>query len=601
MNQPYLQYPSDDATNADVLTDSLGYFWNNVFRERKTVRGWTFAQAEQVVQQYYQLEAAVNSLAGRSLPVFNQVRRFPLIVKKSEITNDQPVFGDGSSWGAQPSGSDPLFEGLTFKFGRARENNSDLQIFSWRPPKELHSFALIADRLVAPQHVFVNRVDTRLVNGSISWKIDPFSLPGVEVVPLFNQDGTPAMFSDADNRIEQDAVLVLWAYEAEVDQQAAAVAFGWLFGVFQPSSDTYGQVLRGLIELYANGPSVNKLKSAVAAFLGVKPVVSDGEVVEHIYQFTPAGHAQTTLRVVQTDQNIYTADGYFQVLPFVKIGAVLEAGDVLFDVVEYYDVLEDPTWWQTKVVPKISKVGVAEGSTVTTSKMSFAPSLFAGGCTGELVFNNDMELFTQDASGGLHFPVHGSTADVTRFNDQLNENADLIADAVGLTPGGSVVVNPLDFLFNNFLKSGTALVKINFKNIAQAELLTSAFKHVKDALPRNVLFIFFLDFTVPVDSYAVLNGTTPVTLNGSTVTTNADGSTSTGWLTEETAPNYRTNVKTRLFALSKGVTHTQLQVAANSGSFPANDLLVKAGGLLTDIPVGKTTREVNNLLLMNLS
>ena len=1107
MNQPYLQYPSNTAGNADTLMESLGFFWNNIFHERGTLQGLTFAQAEQVVQQYYALESAVNSLAADTLPVLNRIRRFPLIIKRSAVTHVSPVFGDGSSWGAQPTGSNPLFEQVTFKFGGEKVNNLGLQLFAWKPPVVLQSFALLADQLVRPSKVLINNVDAKIAHGSLLFKVHPFTLPNVRPAWLFNENGSPAMFADANNRVTQDSVIVLWAFEAKIDEQAAATAYGWLFDVVQPSSATYSGVLRGLLKLYGNGGSVNHIKSAVAAFLGVKPVVYDGEVVEQIFQYTPtlelalsqtppppppptlspciagwtlvnfmgttfrngdpipevtdqsvwnsttgpawcyynnnpangaiygklynraavtdvrglapAGHHvpslaewetmitclggsdagdgfwpvagekmkttgtslwnspnvatnesgfsvvpagcrtsgfvnlslrgsfwaggssqsgvwteqesgtrwwqgiasssdgtklaavvhggrihtsddsgvnwearenirawwsitssstgeylaavvhdgrihtsddygvnwearesnrawrsitssadgeklaaavsggliytsvdrgvtwveqtsagnrdwysiassstgqylaavvelggliytsddygvnwverasgirdwtpiasssdgtklvaaeyngaiytsvdrgvtwverasgirnwssitssadgeklaavgddvegaiytsidsgvtwveqtsagnrnwysiasssdgtklaavvnggsiytlspsnssdtvinfnhaasyvyigpdaptvgysirlkqdqvpptpptpptppgfnQASIRVVQTDRNIYTADSYFQTLPSVIVGAKLASGDVLFDVVEYYDVIEDPTWWLTRVVPKVNQVHTV-GSTAVTRKMGFSPSLFAGSCDGELTFKNDVELFTQDAAGNLHFPVEGSRVDVASFNAQLNLNKVAIATAVGLTPGGSVVINPLDFLFNNFLKTGTALIKVNFKSIKQAELFTATFRHIKDALPRNVLFIFFLDFNLPIDSYETLNSSTPILLNGSPVMANADGTNSSGMLVPTATPNYRTNVKTRLFGLSKGVTDTQLLVAINSGSLGSNDLLIKDGSMLTNIPTGKTTKEVNNLLLMNFN
>ena len=819
MNQPYLQYPSNTAGNADTLMESLGFFWNNIFHERGTLQGLTFAQAEQVVQQYYALESAVNSLAADTLPVLNRIRRFPLIIKRSAVTHVSPVFGDGSSWGAQPTGSNPLFEQVTFKFGGEKVNNLGLQLFAWKPPVVLQSFALLADQLVRPSKVLINNVDAKIAHGSLLFKVHPFTLPNVRPAWLFNENGSPAMFADANNRVTQDSVIVLWAFEAKIDEQAAATAYGWLFDVVQPSSATYSGVLRGLLKLYGNGGSVNHIKSAVAAFLGVKPVVYDGEVVEQIFQYTPTlelalsqtppppppppptsspciagwtlvnfigttfrngdpipeitdqslwnaatgpawcyynndsanediygklynrfavtdvrglapvgyhvptlaeyeniitclggtdagsgfwlvagekmktagtiedddgswnspnvasnesgfsvvpagcrtssfinlhargsfwvsdsdtvinfnhaasyvyigpdaptvgysirlkqdqvpptpptpptppGFNQASIRVVQTDRNIYTADSYFQTLPSVIVGAKLASGDVLFDVVEYYDVIEDPTWWLTRVVPKVNQVHTV-GSTAVTRKMGFSPSLFAGSCDGELTFKNDVELFTQDAAGNLHFPVEGSRVDVASFNAQLNLNKVAIATAVGLTPGGSVVINPLDFLFNNFLKTGTALIKVNFKSIKQAELFTATFRHIKDALPRNVLFIFFLDFNLPIDSYKTLNSSTPILLNGSPVMANADGTNSSGMLVPTATPNYRTNVKTRLFGLSKGVTDTQLLVAINSGSLGSNDLLIKDGSMLTNIPTGKTTKEVNNLLLMNFN
>lgn len=607
MQTPHLSYPSQGGVNRNQLLAGLGYFWNNVFKEKETLQGLTAAAAAQTVQEHYRVAELVACMSTKQLPVFGQRCWFPLLIKRSEVKTNLLLYGDGTVFGEQPDSADPQFVGQTFKFGRDKTRDDGEIRYYWKAPTELQSFSLIADKLVNPKHALIKNVDSTMEFGYLVLKTNPFEMLGVDTAPLFNNDGTPATYIDAHNRVLADEVVLLWAYNAQVDEHYAAVTWGWLFGMFQDSSLTQKYVISQLINLYSNGPAINSIKAVIAAFMGVQPVLASKETVQQIYTYTPPGHSARLQRVVETDQHVYKADAYYTLASHVHVGAVVERGDPLFDVVEVHDYISHPTWWRTKLVPKAAVDNVEAEGQVQSTQLALPSHLFVGSYNGELTFTNSMELMTVDADGNISFPVSGTEADVAAFNWALTQNSAEITKAVGMNVGQAVVINPLDFLFENFLKTGTVLVKINFRTVEEAEWLTASFKHIRPALPKNVMFLFFLDYNLPVDDYDWLNEGTAITLEefGESTGWNADGSGENGWLPVN-LPNSKADPRLTLFCLSKGITQPKECVNLNEAD-PSPDpgeeavMVVAEGELTAAIPAGKTTKEVNNLLLMTFS
>lgn len=607
MQTPHLLYPSQGGVNRNQLLAGLGYFWNNVFKEKETLQGLTAAGAAQVVQEHYRLAELVACMSTKQMPVFGRRCWFPLLIKRSEVKTNLLLYGDGTVFGEQPSNADPQFAGQTFKFGRDKTRDDGQTRYYWKAPAELRSFSLIADKLVNPNNALIKNVDSTMEFGYLVLKTNPFELLGVNTTPLFNPDGSPATYTDVNNRVLPDETVLLWAYNAQVDERYAAVSWGWLFGMFQESSLVQKYVISQLINLYSNGPAINSIKAVVAAFMGVQPVIGLKETVKQIYTYTPPGHGARLQRVVETDLHVYKADAYYTLASHVKVGAVVENGDPLFDVVEVHDYINHPTWWRTKLVPKAAINNVEAAGQAQSAQLALPSHLFAGSYNGELVFTNSMELMTVDSNGNINFPVSGTPADVAAFNWSLTQNSAEITKAVGVNAGQAVAVNPLDFLFENFLKTGTVLVKINFRTIEEAEWLTASFKHIRPVIPKNVMFLFFLDYNLPVDDYDWLNEGTEITLEdyGTSSSWNADGTNSDGRFPHNSAgaAYHQSDPTLTLFSLSKGLTRPKEFIDLNTtnpspavGSEAA--MVVREGQLTASVPVGKTTKEVNNLLLM---
>lgn len=575
MQSPTQSYPVTGRCNADTLYASMGSFWTQMFNEKDTIKGLAVAQAEQMIQQYIEAVEAVESASVVDTAVYNRVRNYPLQIKRSTFGTDMPVFGDGSVFGTQQAGS--LYEGVTFDFGQPKD--ADSAYWSCELPAELQKFSVVANRAVNPSKLWVTNADVRVVDGRMYFKSNIFEDALVTKFNVVAPNGVPVTFYDKNEVLQPEQIAIVWVYNAAVDTQSLFYNHGYVFDLFQPSSQLYKDILVRLTKLFSNGPSVHNLKAMCAAFLGVVPIVETEETVESVNG-----------NQVVTNHHVYQFHSLYTLNSDVRVGAKFHAGDILVDAVQYFDQVSQRNWWQTKLTPQ---VGVDDQQ---SASWGFPAHLFVGGVEHELVFKNEAELMLRDADGYIHFPVEGVDKDVRAFNDNLNLNADEVGFALGLEPGEAIIVNPLEFIFEHFLKNSSALVKLHFKSVDEAKLFTSVFPIIRQCLPMHVYFIFLFDLTLASELYNWLDGATTVTVNSSAVLRNADGTDTNGFMTN--TANYKTDPKARLFAFAKGVPVSLLNVGVNAGTFPTIDLLVKDGTMVGDIEEEQTTREVNNLLLL---
>ncbi|NBQ67619.1 MAG: hypothetical protein EBU46_01830 [Nitrosomonadaceae bacterium] len=563
MQAPTNTYPIQGRANADVLYASMGSFWTQMFNEKATIKGLAVAQAEQMIQQYIELIEHINASSVKDTPVFNTVRNYPLQIRRSTFGTDMPLFGDGSVFGAQPQYT--LYADTTFEFGQPKD--AETNHWSYKLPEELKHGSVLANRAIQPSKVWVVGADVNIVDGRLYFRSNIFEDPLVTKFNVVDEEGNSVTFVDKDEIVQAEQIAVVWVLNAAVDQQALFYNHGYVFDMFQPSSQKYKDILVGFTKLFANGPSVHNIKSLCAAFLGVTPVIEAEETIVAVN----SNDGQVT-----TDRHVYVFDKRYLVDDeLILVGAKVHAGDILVHAVEYIDQLTHPNWWQTHM-----------------ASWGFPPHLFVAGVKYELVFKNEIELVVRDADGYIHFPVEGHTDDVRRFNDHLNLNADEIGAALGLEPGEVIVLNPLEFIFEQFMKNNCALVSLRFKTLEEAQLFTDIFPIIRQCLPLHVYFIFLFDVGMASELYDWLAMKTPVTIYDEEVTRNADGTTATGFITSIT--NYKVDPRLQLFAFAKGVPTDLLQVSLNGEA--GADLLVRDGELVGDLPESQSTKEVNNLL-----
>ena len=84
-------FPDKYNISPEVLYQSLGSFWTQIFSEKGTIKGYTLGQAEELTQSYYKLLDTINSFSIKHIPVFSTVRWQPLIIKKSKYNSFYPV------------------------------------------------------------------------------------------------------------------------------------------------------------------------------------------------------------------------------------------------------------------------------------------------------------------------------------------------------------------------------------------------------------------------------------------------------------------------------------------------------------------------------
>lgn len=531
-------YPGTTLTNSRRTHDALGGFWTRLFREPWTIRGLTLGQSEELLQRYYDLVEAVDSLAVRQVPELHRERWFPLVLRRSEMRVFPFVFRpeddpEGAVFGRQPNAS-LWHSGETFRFGRPRQPTASLYAFPLDP--SVHRLPLLVNRLVNPSRVLVHQIDYVVRDGEIIFLEDPFVRPEFQVQPRLGENGQPAMFqaepdwypwTDANGQpdpyhpperrddptgLQPDLEVRMWGGHAGLDIDRLYEAFGYIFGVRHPDPEQYRLILEKIVLLFTSGPTVNALTAICNAFLGLRQVETPGEVVEDAYEVSGRKYVVTSASVYEAPAGHGFSDLVWTGTEPRK-GRVLQVGDQVFTGVEYHDHVSTPGWW-------LREFQAMEGRQIQpgSARVSVPGFMFLGSYTGPLVFLNDTAPpehaigVVAPAAGDIVFPFVSGTApeDAATFNANLNRDPAGQARVRALlkqhAEGHGGRVNPLDFLFRYFFQINTALVRIRFFEVEQAARFTAFFRVIADCLPKHVLLVFSFEFFLPEDELAMFPG-----------------------------------------------------------------------------------------------
>ncbi len=620
MEFPIYSYPTNAKTDPRVLYDTLGSFWTQVFQEKGTLKGYTLGMAEDLIQKYYDLLEIINSFSAKDVDVFHKEKWYPILIQRSKYNQIPFIFEkDSAVLGEQPN-SDIYYGGETFKLGFPKTLSRD--IYGYRLDKEFITCGTIADRVLAPQVLLVNNVDFEIKNEVIYFNQDIFNNSNIPKVDLMDEAGNLLTYTDRNNIVRTDQVITLWAFHASINQETLFKSFGILLDLQLTNNEFYKTILVGLLSMYRDGPTIRALREVCCSLSGVSPVLSDNEVIEDVFEELDANGALLFKHVI-TDKHAYKFDPYYNFLKDIEPGVVVNTGDLLVDAFEYFDAVQQPKWWRSKLFPKISysNTNIPQAN----SGVHFPSYIFLGNYEGQLFFKNEIDLLTYDFTGKLTFPSIGSPADNAEFNNNLNTRKiddvfvkDTIVQKLNLSLGDTYPIEPLDFLFENFIKNNTAIIKLNFKDVDSLTLFMSIFPKLKTILPKHVYFLVYFDMLLPKEEYENLNACFNVPYGvDEEREVNADGSDSTdlgtaGVIYEDGSTGKHNNdIATRLFTCAKGInlitgagiedgTPQMLRVTSYLiGVNDLNYLHYEHGTLLEWIPDGATTREVSHIKLLN--
>ena len=588
------QYPANDYTDSNNVLVSLGSFWTQVFQEQGTLRGYTLGMAEELIQSYITLVETLNSYSVKDVPVFATTKWQPIIIKKSQFSQTPFKFESNSAvFGSQPQ-NDRFYSGKTFQFGKPQSPQGS--VYSVAPSVPLRKFSVIADRIISPSFVAVNGVHvTTDQDYNLYFNSDIFNDNNIPRASIISDNGTPATFTNAEGFVVNDELMILWCYNAENDAEHIYNNFGQLFEFKLPSSEVYKGMIESIFNLFVSGATVNAIKSIMAAFNGITPVKNSIEIIQEIY-------SDSLYHYVVTDKEVYRFKPYQQLLP-VSVGDQVYGGDILVDAVQYYDMVVSNDWWK---------------SAISTPKLGLSSQIFLGSYKHQLFFSTTAELVTLSLDGNINFPVLGEAEDVREFNNQLNhpDNKHTVISALGLkNPGSAAVINPVDFLFNNFFKNNTALLKFNFYSEKELSTFFSYFPMMKQYLPSHVYILLYVNLNIPAEEYSRLNSRYSLPDFPSTPLS-VDGSLSNGLRVQiyPEDPDYYKNYKDRLFCISE----SPKSADGNPLFYPENLEYVTFGDdermsgvprgidgkVFTNIPVSNpppTNRDIPTVLLIDFS
>lgn len=152
--------------------------------------------------------------------------------------------------------------------------------------------------------------------------------------------------------------IAMWAPDAKVDKYHLYQTYGYLINRFKPSSEIYREFIRGVFQLYILGPTLERIESALNVIGGL-PVIRDDEEVLIEYEGTldpdwvyvrtrrpdtsVAEYAFPRGTIIRED-----ITGWVEGDPTITFES-FEPLTTMFQVTDY---VQDPTWWESIVIPE---------------------------------------------------------------------------------------------------------------------------------------------------------------------------------------------------------------------------------------------------------
>ena len=573
MDFPIVNYPTNAETDPGVLYRSLGSFWTQIFRDQATLRGYTLALAEEIIQRYYDLVEVVNSYSVKDTPIFHKEKWKPIRILRSRFGTAPFVFESGHAVFGPQAENDQYYQKVIFQFGFPKRPSANVYLVN--VGDELKDFGVITDRIFNPSKYYFKGSDVVVQDGILYFNSDIFNDEKIAKSNVISENGEVVQFLDTSGVLQDEQLIVLWVYHADVDQSILTNNFANLFELDLKNDQTLKGILKAIFDLFVDGPNVINIKSICAAFLGISPIIETIETVEDVF-------SDEVNQFVVTDRHVYKFALDQTLLTTVKNGAEFLAGDMLVDTIEYYDNAVTPGWWKS--------------SKTIRNKLALSQYLFLGNYESQIIVPNTLDLVTVNSNGDIVFPIEGSAKDVETFHTHLNNSKETIKPLMNLGgPGSSQPIQPVDFLMENFLKTNTAFMRFRFGTHDLQSRFLSLLPLLYSQLPPYVYVIFDLDLVVEDETYDKLNNSNLFHFDDD-VTLSADGSNSAGYIEPLSPYNYN-NAKERLFSISLGIPIQAYEVvygSGHSGSPTARD-----GTLLNTHPSGSSTASFGKLLLLD--
>lgn len=251
-----------------------------------------------------------------------------------------------------------------FKLLTIREDHVEYDItrdqYVFELPDNIKDFEYLYNKIIDPTVMFEKSVagaysfeiDTSGERDELRFPVNPFD---------WNSDGTGELVPGVPSRTlrvqDEDGVetdqrqLAFWIPDAQVDQFNLYLNHGYLLNRFEPSSEAYRALLRGIMQYFILGPTLSHLVGALNVISGLPVVRDEGEVLQSVDTSDPA------VNVVRTDQRNYE---FAKEVPLREdVENESNWGSLTFDAFEeltlvfrVQDAVKDPTWWFDTTIPQ---------------------------------------------------------------------------------------------------------------------------------------------------------------------------------------------------------------------------------------------------------
>lgn len=296
---------------AASVKDALGAFWSSVFRDQELVDALLAARVLSAAQMHIDVMEALSLRDHSGSPVFHREHWHPIVVRLSKRNTataltvgmpDTPVLGRQAADGAVYLPNEVFVVGGNALYSKV--NTYPIEAMEGCPLVRV--VTALCDSVSAPRHVLSQGRDFSVERGVlvIRKEQDPFDAGGYRIV----EDG-------------DDQLAVLWACDAEFDQDNVSDFLGYPLGLHAPSTDAASRMLSALWDAVTLGLTPISLNRVLGAVFDV-PVVERDTVVESV---TEDGDDS----IVVTDDEVYRIETSRLDSESVFSGAKLKAGSFL--------------------------------------------------------------------------------------------------------------------------------------------------------------------------------------------------------------------------------------------------------------------------------
>lgn len=151
--------------------------------------------------------------------------------------------------------------------------------------------------------------------------------------------------------------VAMWAPDVHVDKFHLYNNYGYLLNRFQPSSESYRGFIRGVFQLYILGPALERIEAALNVIAGYAVIRDNGEQLVGFDSSDPVENVITTVRLnadvgeYRYPKSVPLRDDITTYVPGVSDAITFEAFEPLTELFVVTDYVQDPTWWESIVIP----------------------------------------------------------------------------------------------------------------------------------------------------------------------------------------------------------------------------------------------------------
>jgi len=300
------------------LLNGLSDLWLRFFKDKDVLEALYRGAEVLLGQAYLDLVSNVLNVSARETPVFNKELFRLLTIREDQVTFD-----------------------ITNNY------------WVFQLPESVKDFQYLYNKIFAPTTILEKELDfnidtsgeydeLRFNSSPFDWNGTGESVPGVakRSVDVVQDDGTTVATQQ----------LAFWVPDVQIDHYNLYLTYGYLLGRYEPSSESYRALLRGIIQYFTLGPTPDRITSALNIVVGLPLVRDDGEILQDVT--TSDG-----ITYVRTDKQTYEFDERIPLRADVLDNS--NWGTLTFYAFEYLtlvfivrDWIIDPAWWYDGVIPE---------------------------------------------------------------------------------------------------------------------------------------------------------------------------------------------------------------------------------------------------------